>query len=73
MNKYAFEVNPLSNKTEVRKAVEKMFGVKVLSCNMVTRKGKYKRTRTNAGFKSDTKKAVVTLAKDAKIDFFEGF
>jgi len=73
MNKYCFEVSSLCNKTEAKRAVEKMFNVKVLKCNVINKKGKLKRYRANYGYKTDRKKIIVTLPKGAKIDFFEGF
>lgn len=72
-NQYTFEVHPDTNKREVRKAVERLFGVKTVACNIIRRKGKFKRTRLSAGYRPDTKKAVVTLAKGETIKFFEGF
>jgi large subunit ribosomal protein L23 len=73
MNKYSFEVNSLTNKTEAKRIIEKMFNVKVLRCNVINKKGKLKRYRATAGYKADRKKVIVTLAPGSKIDFFEGF
>lgn len=75
MNKFTFVVNPLVNKSTVKKAVEKMFNIKPLKCNIICRKGKLKRSRVKllAGYSKDIKIAVVTLPKGTKIDFFEGF
>ena len=73
MNKYSFEINSLCNKTEAKRIIEKMFNVKVISCNVINKKGKFKRYRATAGYKADRKKVIVTLAKGSKIDFFEGF
>ena len=70
--KYTFIVKKDANKTEIKLAVEKLFGVKVASVNTVTRKGKLKRMGRNAGYTPDRKKAIVTLKADSKaIEFFE--
>jgi large subunit ribosomal protein L23 len=73
LNKYLFEVSRLVNKTEAKKAIEKMFNVKVVKCNVMNKKGKMKRRRLSVGYQNDWKKLIVTLAKGQKIDFFEGF
>lgn len=70
-NKYTFMVDPRSNKTEIRIAVEQVFGVKVASVNTLNRQGKRRRTRFGVGRRKDTKRAVVTL-KDGTIDIFGG-
>lgn len=68
---YTFLVAPDANKTEIKIAVEKVFGVKVLSVNTLNRPGKRKRTRTGYGKRKDTKRAIVTLAPGSKpIDLF---
>ena len=70
--RYAFYVKKDANKTEIKDAVEKIFGVKVASVNTVTCKGKLKRMGRHAGYTPDRKKAIVTLKEDSKaIDFFE--
>ena len=70
--KYAFIVKKDANKTEIKLAVEKLFGVQVASVNTVTRKGKLKRMGRNQGYTPDRKKAIVTLKADSKsIDFFD--
>jgi large subunit ribosomal protein L23 len=72
-NKYTFEVHPDANKTEIKIAVEKVFGVKVLSVNTLNRSGKRKRTRSGYGKRKDTKRAIVTLSQDSRtIDVFGG-
>lgn len=69
-SKYVFEVCPKANKLQIRKAVEVLFGKKVVSVNTMNQFGKIKRKRTvHAGKRSDWKKAVVTLAEGEKIDF----
>jgi large subunit ribosomal protein L23 len=67
--KYTFIVDPRSNKTEVKRAVEKIFGVEVSSINMLTRQGKSRRTRFGMGKCKDTKRAIVTL-RSGSIDIF---
>ncbi|NUS71990.1 MAG: 50S ribosomal protein L23 [Corynebacteriales bacterium] len=66
-NKYTFIVDPRANKTEIRIAVEKVFGVKVLAVNTTNRTGKRKRTRAGWGKRPDTKRAIVTLAEGETI------
>ena len=71
--KYTFEVNPKANKTEVKDAVELIFGVKVEKVNTLNLKGKFKRQGRYGGYRSDRKKAIVQLSEDSKdLDFFEG-
>lgn len=67
--KYTFVVDPRSNKTEIKLAVEKIFGVKVQSVNTLNRTGKNRRTRFGTGKRKDTKRAIVTL-KSGSIDIF---
>ena len=69
--KYTFIVDPRANKTEIKIAVENVFGVKVASVNTINRKGKVRRTRFGPGKRKDTKRAVVTL-KEGSIDIFGG-
>ena len=72
--KYVFEVDIDSNKTEIKAAVEEIFGVKVAKVNTVRMQGKVKRTGSYpAGRRAAYKKAIVTLTADSKtIEFFEG-
>ena len=70
-NAYTFQVHPKANKTEIRQAVEKIWGVKVVNVNTLTRKGKTKRFRFTQGKRQDTKRAVVKLAPGDKIEIFE--
>ena len=72
--KYVFMVDVNSNKTEIKAAVEEIFGVKVAKVNTVRMQGKVKRTGAYpAGRRSAFKKAIVTLTADSKtIEFFEG-
>jgi large subunit ribosomal protein L23 len=69
-NAYTFRVHPDANKTEIRQAVEQIWGVKVVSVNTVNRKGKSKRFRYTVGKRQDTKRAIVKLAPDDKIEIF---
>lgn len=69
-NKYTFVVHPDANKTEIKIAVEKIFGVKVTSVNTLNRKGKTRRTRNGAGKRKDTKRAIVSVAPGQSIDIF---
>ena len=72
--KYVFEVAMAANKTEIKAAVETIFGVKVAKVNTAIVNGKVKRTGAYpAGRRAAYKKAVVTLTADSKtIEFFEG-
>ena len=72
--KYVFEVDINSNKTEIKAAVEAVFGVKVAKVNTVRMQGKVKRTGAYpAGRRAAYKKAIVTLTADSKtIELFEG-
>ena len=66
---YTFEVDPRANKTEIKVAVEKIFGVKVASVNTLNRQGKARRTRTGVGRRKNTKRAIVSL-REGTIDIF---
>ena len=67
---YTFRVDPRSNKSEIKNAVETIFGVKVTRVNIINRKGKRKRTGFKIGKRNDTKRALVTLAQGTEIDIF---
>ena len=69
--KYTFIVDPRANKTEIKIAVERIFGVKVDSVNTLNRKGKTRRTKFGLGKRKNTKRAIVTL-KEGSIDIFGG-
>jgi len=71
-NKYTFLVDPDANKTEIKIAVEKVFGVTVTGVNTVNRQGKRRRTRTGWGKRKDTKRAIVSVAAGDRIDIFGG-
>ena len=67
---YTFVVDPRANKTEIKIAVEKIFGVKVTSVNTLNRKGKTRRTKSGLGKRKDTKRAIVSVAAGQSIDIF---
>jgi len=71
-NQIAFVVDPKANKVEIRQAVEKLFKVKVERVHTMNLLGKQKRMGRNIGWKSDWKKAIVTLKEGSRIEFFEG-
>ena len=73
-NKYVFMVDINANKTEIKEAVEAIFGVKVAKVNTVRMQGKVKRTGAYpAGKRAAYKKAIVKLTADSKtIELFEG-
>lgn len=67
-NKVVFEVASGANKIEIRRAVEKIFSVKVLDVKTMNTRGKLKRIGKHAGYRQNWKKAVVTLAEGSEID-----
>jgi large subunit ribosomal protein L23 len=67
-NQVVFKVRLDATKPQIKDAIEKLFGVKVLAVNTLTRKGKTKRFRGVEGRQKDMKKAVVRLAEGDKID-----
>ncbi len=69
-NQYAFEVNPLAEKDDVRVAVETLFNVRVLKVRTQNRKGKPRRYRFTHGRTKSWKKAIITLNSEDRIDFF---
>ena len=70
--KYTFIVKKSANKTQIKHAVEKLFGVEVEKVNTVNCKGKKKRMGKNEGYTPDYKKAVVQLKADSKtIEYFD--
>ena len=71
-NKYTFIVSPDATKTQIKIAVEKVFGVKVISVNTHNREGKRIRTRTGFGRRAATKRAIVSVAAGDRIDIFGG-
>lgn len=71
-NTYTFIVSPGASKTEIKEAVQAIFSVRVTNVNTLHRKGKRKRTRQVMGVRKSTKRALVTLHPDDKIELFEG-
>ncbi|MFM1654463.1 50S ribosomal protein L23 [Brevibacillus sp. B_LB10_24] len=71
--KYVFEVPMKANKTEIKQAVEKVFGVKVEAVNTIRVPAKPKRYGKYSGYTSEWKKAIVKLTADSKeLEFYEG-
>ena len=70
--KYTFLVDPRATKTEIKLAIEKIFGVQVASINTLNRTGKTRRTKFGQGKRKDTKRAIVSLAEGHRIDIFGG-
>lgn len=71
--KYVFEVDPRSNKTEIKQAVQEIFGVKVIGVYIQNYDGKLKRYGRFSGYTAKRKKAIVKLSADSKeLTFFEG-
>jgi large subunit ribosomal protein L23 len=70
---YVFVVDPRASKVEIRQAVEEAFDVRVESVNTLNRKGKRKRNRRTSTFgkRSDTKRAIVRLQGEDRIELFE--
>jgi large subunit ribosomal protein L23 len=73
-NAYTFRVHPSASKPEIHDAIQAIFNVRVLKVNTLNRKGKRKRNRRSFTFgtRPDTKRAIVTLHPDDKIELFEG-
>jgi large subunit ribosomal protein L23 len=71
-NQIVFKVRMDATKPDIKKAVEGLFGVKVTAVNTLVQKGKMKRFRGRVGFRSDVKKAIVTLAEGQSIDVTTG-
>jgi len=71
-NKYTFLVRKDANKTQIKQAVEDVFGVRVLNVNTLNRQGKRIRTRQGFGKRIDTKRAIVSIASGERIDIFGG-
>lgn len=71
-NQLVFEVDPRANKSEIKKAVEKIFKVTVLTVRTQNRPGKRKRLGRFMGRRKNWKKAIVTLREGDRVDFFEG-
>ncbi|MDR2354726.1 MAG: 50S ribosomal protein L23 [Clostridiales Family XIII bacterium] len=71
--KYTFKVAVDANKTEVKHALEEIFGIEIEKVNIMNVKGKVKRVGKNIGRTAASKKAIVTLTRGSKeIEFFQG-
>ncbi|NVM57037.1 MAG: 50S ribosomal protein L23 [Desulfobacterales bacterium] len=71
-NQLTFEVDRRANKVEIRRAVEKIFNVRVLDVRTMQMKGKVKRFGRTVGRRRNLKKAIVTLAKGEHVEFYKG-
>ena len=69
-NAYTFQVHSSANKTEIKKAVEKLYEVKVRDVRTQTRKGKPRRSRTGYSKTSEWKRAIVVLDENSRIELF---
>lgn len=69
-NAYAFQVNTVATKTQIKSAVEELFSVRVEAVRTLNRKGKKRRFQQAMGTLSSWKKAIVTLHTDDKIEFY---
>ena len=70
-NTYTFLVDKRANKTEIKEAVQAIWGVRVTSVNTLNRRGKVKRRGYTKGKRADEKRAIVTLAEGDSIEIFE--
>ena len=70
-NSYTFLVDKRANKTEIKEAVQTIWGVRVVSVNTLNRQGKVKRRGWTKGKRPDEKRAIVTLADGDSIEIFE--
>ena len=71
-NQVTFEVDRKANRIEVRRAIERIFNVRVANVRTMQIRGKFKRRGRVLGKRRDWKKAVVTLRPGDRIEFFEG-
>jgi large subunit ribosomal protein L23 len=71
-NKYTFRIHPDANKTQVRQAVEDLFGVRVIDVRTVNVRSKPKRRGWTSGSTREWKKAIVQLHEDDSLELFEG-
>lgn len=71
-NQFTFEVAKEANKIEVRRAVESIFGVRVVDVQTAIVRGKMRRTKRGYGKKPNWKRAIVTLHWEDQIELFEG-
>jgi len=71
-NQVSFEVDRRANRVEIRRAIEKIFNVRVADVRTMQIKGKVKQRGRIVGKRRDWKKAIVKLMPGERIDFFEG-
>ncbi len=71
-NTYAFIVDPGANKIEIRRAIETLFGVRVVDVRTMNYRGKWRRVGRSVGRRAAFKKAIVKLAEGERIDVYEG-
>ena len=71
-NRVSFRVSQGANKYQIKKAVEKIFNVKVEKVNIMVVRGKHRRYGRNMGFTGNWKKAIVKVRDGDKIELFEG-
>lgn len=71
-NKYSFKVDPRANKKQIKRAIEILFDVHPLKCNIINCKRKPRRVRYQPGYTAAWKKAIITLREGEKITIFEG-
>ena len=71
-NKYVFEVSLRSNKIEIAKAINEVYGIKPISVNIIKVKGKKTRYGKTSGKRKDWKKAIIQLPKGKSIKVYEG-
>jgi large subunit ribosomal protein L23 len=69
-NAYAFQVAHWANKPQIRQAVEKLYNVKVMDVRTINRKGKPRRSRFKITKTADTKRAIVVLDENSRIELF---
>ena len=69
-NAYTFEVNPRATKTDIKRAVEALWEVRVVAIRTQNRPGKYRQVRNQKGHTRGWKKAIVKLHDDDRIAFF---
>ncbi|TVP95029.1 MAG: 50S ribosomal protein L23 [Acholeplasmatales bacterium] len=70
LNQYTFSVDKRANKIQIKQAIEELFDVKVLKVNIINTTPKKKRVGRYEGYKNEMTKAIVTLAKEDKIEIF---
>jgi len=69
-NRYAFEVDVKARKAQIKEAIESLYGVRVVKVNTQVRKGSAFRNKFGVGVTGTTKKALVTIHEDDRLDLF---